>query len=209
MPVRRDGGARRRPARLARPSFEAHDRDRVALVAAAGCLGFSWLIWLAGGLLAFMATGRWREVPVTQAPVLLMRLMVHLNTPREAWPPLVRRSLPGSGVTDAWLVVLALLAGVAVLWLAWHRSDGWRFQGAPGRGPGPGREASRSAGARRLHHSIGLDRLAASRSPSRTRGWAHQRDLRPLRVPKATGDRIVLGTHAGRLLAADVTKRKD
>jgi len=198
VPVRRDGGARRRPARLARPSFEAHDRDRVALVAAAGCLGFSWLIWLAGGLLAFMATGRWREVPVTQAPVLLMRLMVHLNTPREAWPPLVRRSLPGSGVTDAWLVVLALLAGVAVLWLAWHRSDGWRFQGAPGRGPGPG-----------VKHHDPLERVGSTTrsvwTPGGVKvaiedaGWAHQRDLRPLRVPKATGDRIVLGTHAGRL----------
>ncbi len=203
VPVRRGGGARRRPARLARPSSEGHDRDRLVLVAVAGCLGMSWLIWLAGGLLAFMATGRWREVPVIQAPILLMRLMSHLNTPREAWPPLIRRSLPGSGVTDAWLVGSALLAGAAILWLAWHRSDGWRFRGAPGRVPAPGCEASRSAGARRLHYSVRLDRLAASSSPSRTRGWAHPRDLRPLRVPKATGDRIVLGTHAGRLLAAE------
>ena len=173
------------------------------LVGAAGCLGLSWLVWLAGGLLTLMATGRWREVPVAEAPILLARLIAHPNMPLEAWPPLIRRSLPGSGVTDAWLVVFALLAGVAVSWLAWHRSGGRRSRSSRRRAQGSGGESSWSATDRWLRFLVHLDRGAASRSVSRARGWAHPRDLRPLRVTKATGDRVVLGTHAGRLLAAE------
>jgi len=187
----------------ARSPSEVHDRDRMALVVAAGCLGVSWLIWLAGGLLTLMTTGRWQEVPMVQAPILLVRLISHPNMPLDAWPPLIRRSLPGSGATVAWLVVLAVLGGVTILWLAWHRSDGRRTRGAPGPRPGSGGTSSRSAGARRFRVSVFLDRGAASRSASKARGWAHARDLRPLRVTKAPGDRIVLGTHAGHLLAAE------
>ncbi|MGP8223890.1 MAG: type IV secretory system conjugative DNA transfer family protein, partial [Acidimicrobiales bacterium] len=175
----------------------------MALVVAAGCLGVSWLIWLAGGLLTLMTTGRWQEVPMVQAPVLLVRLISHPNMPLEAWPPLIRRSLPGSGATVAWLVVLAVLAGVTISWLAWHRSDARRARGALGWRPGSGGTSSRSAGARRFRVPVLLDRGAASRSASKARGWAHARDLRPLRVTNASGDRIVLGTHAGRLLAAE------
>ena len=175
----------------------------MALAATAGCLGLSWLIWLAGGLLTLLTTGRWQEVPVVQAPILLVRLIAHPNVPLEAWPPLIRRSLPGSGATDAWLVVLAVLGGVAISWLAWHRSDARRSRGVPGLRRGPRGTSSRSAGARRFRLSVRLDRGVASGSVSKARGWAHPRDLRPLRVSKAPGDRIVLGTHAGRLLAAE------
>ena len=174
----------------------------MALVAAMGCLGLSWLIWLAGGLLTLMTSGRWREVPVVQAPILLVRLVSHPDRPLEAWPLLVRRSLPGSGLTDAGLVVLALLAGAAVAWVAWRRSERRGTRGAPGLRSDPSNK-SRSSRSRRSRISMRLDRGIASGSVSKTRGWAHPRDLRLLRVRRPTGDRIVLGTHAGHLLAAE------
>jgi len=174
----------------------------VALVAGACCLGLSWLIWLLGGLLAFVTTGRWQEVPAIQAPMLLVRLIAHPSMPVEAWPPLVRRSLPGSGAVDAWLAVLAVLIGSAVSFLAWHRSAGLGRRGSVA-GPGPGGKSPRSARARRFRLFEALGVATASSSLSRSRGWAQPRDLRPLRVAKATGDRIVLGTHSGHLLAAE------
>jgi len=69
----------------ARSPSEVHDRDRMALVVAAGCLGVSWLIWLAGVLLTLMTTGRWQEVPMVQAPILLVRLISHPNMPIDRW----------------------------------------------------------------------------------------------------------------------------
>ena len=202
-PVRRRSRGPGRPFTTAHFSTEVRDWDRVVLVAAVGCLGVSWLIWLAGGFLTLVATGRWQEVPVVQAPVLLVRLIAHPSVPLEAWPPVIRRSLPGSGATDVCLLLLALLGGLAASWLAWHRSGSRGNRGAPRLRQGPGGTSSRSAGARRFGLSVRLDRGTASKSVSRARGWAHPRDLRPLRVPKAMGDRIVLGTHAGHLLAAE------
>ena len=141
---------------------------------------------------------------MVQAPILLVRLISHPNMPLEAWPPLVRRSLPGSGATVAWLVVLAVLGGVTILWLAWHRSDGRRTRGAPGPRPGPGGNVvaiGRSTPVPHLGVS-GPRRRRRGRCP-RHGGGRTPRDLRPLRVTKAPGDRIVLGTHAGHLLAAE------
>ncbi len=131
--------------------------------------------------MALVTRGRWQEVPAVEAPMLLVRLIAHPNVPREAWPPSVRASLPGSRATDAWLVGLFLLGVAAASWLAWHRSK---------------RHGSRGG--------AGLSRRArAGSSTAGSRGWAHGRDLRVLRVPKATGDRIVLGSHARHLLAAE------
>ena len=166
----------RRPARLgrpdARPTAGGREWDGLALGAVAGFLGLSWLIWAGGGLLTLATSGRWREVPAGSAPTLLVRLMAHPFMPREAWPPLIRRSLPGSGFTDAWLaglVAAAVVSGIGIWWFA-----------------------SRLA-----------RRTRTTRPEPASRGWAHPRDLRPLRVQRATGDRIVLGTHARRLLAAE------
>jgi type IV secretion system protein VirD4 len=168
----------------------------MALVAAVACLGLSWVIWLAGGLLALVNSGSWREVPVIQAPMLLVRLIAHPSAPVEAWPPLVRSSLPGSAATDAWLGMLALLGVSVACWLAWRRCDVQGHLGAAGLERSARGEAPRSAGTHR-------SRLFALKSPAKTQGWAQRRDLRTLHVPRVTGDRIVLGTHARRLLAAE------
>ena len=63
-------------------------------------------------------------------------------------------------------------------------------------------ESPQSAGARRSRLFGSLCPLSAMKSPAK-RGWAQPRDLRALHVPKVTGNRIVLGTHAHRLLAAE------
>jgi type IV secretion system protein VirD4 len=173
--------------------------DWLALAAVAGFLGLSWLIWLGGGLLTVAKSGRWREVPVGAAPRLLIKLVAHPFMPRQAWPPLIRRSLPGPGLTDAGLtglVVLAVGSAAAIWWLVWHRDESVPLA-APER---PRPQGARTA---RLGHAPRWARTTASRPGREPGGWAHPRDLRSLRVPAATGDRVVLGTHAGRLLAAE------
>jgi len=185
----------------------------LALVAAGACLGFSWLIWLAGGLLAFVTTGRWHEVPMTTAPVLLVRMLAHPGEPSQAWPVLVRKSFPDAAIADVWFgaaAAVVLLAAVAVLWAARlrfadrgsRRARGRRLVMGAGLGPRP-QTALRSARAPHPVRPSPWTHKPASRSVSRSRGWAQPRDLRPLRMARATGDRIVLGTRAGRLLAAE------
>ena len=104
----------------------------MALGVGGAFVALSWLIWLVGGLLELARTGTWREVPVASAPLLLARLLAHPMAPARAWPPLIRRSLPSSGVTDACLasVVVAVILGLAAGWLLWNRSGARRSESA-------------------------------------------------------------------------------
>ena len=52
-------------------------------------------------------------------------------------------------------------------------------------------------------HAGRSGRQAKHRRSPMARGWAQPRDMRALRLRAATGDRIVLGVHAGRRLAAE------
>ncbi len=144
-------------------------------VAALGAFfGLSWLIWIAGGLLVLVGTGSWREVPPGAAPALLVGLIAHRFQAREAWPPTIRRSLPSSGVIDCWLGCLGLVVVMGI--------GTWWFA---------------------LRRSRAGSHSAISASAAMPRGWAQPRDLRPLRVRKVPGDRVVLGRHGGHLLAAE------
>ena len=75
------------------------------------------LVWLAGGLLELLASGRWREVPATQAPLLLARLIDHPSAPYLAWPVGMRRAMPTPVLTDTWLALVAV-AGLLAVFLA-------------------------------------------------------------------------------------------
>jgi len=175
----------------------------MALAAMAGFLGLSWLIWLGGGLLTLATTGRWLEVPISQAPILLVRILSHPLVPGRGWPPHVGRHLPAAGVTDAWfaaLVVLAVVPTAATWRLVWRRAAKRRTHGDHGTGPGRSPPLSKAG---RVLRPVRAERRAPAIGGWRAKGWAHPRDLRQLRVPRATGDRIVLGSHAGRLLAAE------
>ncbi|MGA3354013.1 MAG: type IV secretory system conjugative DNA transfer family protein [Acidimicrobiales bacterium] len=203
----RRAGGNRYGAKTASASAVRHDGDRFALAAVSAYLFASWLIWLSGGLLAWAAHGRWIEVPIGQAPVLLAGVLAHPTVPSRAWPALVRESFPSSPVTDAcfgFVIVVCLSGGVAVSWFVAHRDD--RAASGVGAGarwrPRAGRQGSRPVGGLRGDRPGSLTRDWSSRSVSR-RGWAQVRDMRSLRVSGPTGDRIVLGNHAGRLLAAE------
>ena len=116
-----------------------------------------------------------------RAPLLLLGVMEHPTAPSKAWPAYLRTSFaaPGVGELRLWLcLLLGILGALAALLLAWRRA---------------------------LRHSSSRPRSRSDRrsGASRGRGWAQPRDLRPLRVQTAPGDRIVLGTHAGRLMAAE------
>lgn len=175
---------RRRHSRSAKGqglAIALSDRDGLAFAAVVLCLATSWLLWVAGGLLAFFNTGRWHEVPVGGAPALALHMLAHPTAPFRAWPLDVRRSFPSPLVTDVCFVVLVVVVVLAVgaavrMRRHFPRGPGSGPRRSRGSAPGPGRE---------------------------TGGWARPGDLRPLRLARPTGDRLVLGTHAGRLLAAE------
>jgi type IV secretion system protein VirD4 len=153
-----------------------HDAETLGLRALGALAVFSLSVWLAGGLLALGARGRWREVPIEQAPVVAFRLLARPQSPRRAWPPTVRAALPSSAVTGAatvLVVTVVALACAGALVLA-------------RRAPAAARRAVR-----------------AGPLPATSGSWASAKDLRALRVPRPTGDRIVLGRHGGHLVAAE------
>ncbi len=103
-----------RSAKAQGPAIARSDRDGLAFAAVVSSLATSWLLWVAGGLLAFFNTGRWHEVPVGGAPALVVRVLAHPTAPFRAWPLDVRRSFPSPLVTDVWFVVLAVVVVLAV-----------------------------------------------------------------------------------------------
>ena len=116
---------------------------------------------------------------------------------RRAWPASVSRCFPGPGLSDAWFVFVALFAVLsagAVFYLLRPNDTGATVLAA---------SRQRRRAPQLQGRAIARPRRAGSQASATGRGWAEPKDVRPLRVRKAPGDRIVLGTHAGRLLAAE------
>lgn len=122
--------------------------------------------------------------------------MMDVRLARATIPSSLGRIVPGPGLNHVELAGLAALAVVLVV--------------ATGRGPA--RQSRRQRHNQLGRHKPRRNRNRPKRGPGkwawvaprgRARGWAQSRDLRPLRVQQATGDRIVLGNHAGRMLAAE------
>ena len=93
------------------------------------------LVWLAGGLLALVSTGRWREVPVGEAPVLLVRLLVHPSAPVGPGPVPCGGAFLHRCSTDALLVFVGLLGLLAASGVA-HGGCAPEFRGPTSPAPG-------------------------------------------------------------------------
>ena len=111
---------------------------------------------------------------------------------RRAWPASVSRCFPGPGLSDAWFVFVALFAVLsagAVFYLLRPNDTGATVLAA---------SRQRRRVPQLQGRAIARPRPLGSQASATGRGWAEPKDVRPLRVRKAPGDRIVLGTHAGR-----------
>lgn len=167
----------------------------MVVAAVFGFFGLSFVVWAVGGLVHLLRVGVWKEVPLSAAPALLLRIVEDPGAPDRAWPLALRGGLPSGVVTDVCLVVAVALALCAVLVLhaAVQRARPRRRSGTGKRPSGRGAPTAPAV----------LSFVPASRERGTAPGWAQPRELKPLRVARATGDRIVLGGHGSRLLAAE------
>lgn len=122
-----------------------------------GAAGLAGIVWLTGGLAAYLTGGGWPHVTAGEMAGVLGRLPDHLSDPAQAWPASAREALPGPipffGVLGTLLVLAAAMgAGVARLRSSRRRRQAARWyerlaahRSAP---PPPGFDGAREARAR-------------------------------------------------------------
>ncbi len=152
--------------------------ELVLLVAIAAALGLAGLVWAWGGVAGALFGGGWPRVPGDQLAGVISRLPAHLSDPASAWPPVVRRRLPGP---TGFYAALALLAAAAAAVVGVAARTGSL---APG--------AERRAGAR----FAASGELAALRARRLTASLGR-------RQAGERGARLSLGRHHGRLLRGE------
>lgn len=80
-----------------------------------GAAGLAGVVWLAGGLAAYLTGGGWPHVTAGEMAGVLGRLPDHLSDPAQAWPAPAREALPGPipffAVFGALLTMAAMAGG--------------------------------------------------------------------------------------------------
>ncbi len=106
--------------------MSAHRHESIsdaALVALIGTVAaVATTLWLWGGLAGALFGAGWPRVGASELLGVLVRLPSRLTDPARAWPPAVRRGLPGAGGFYAALALLAAAGGSAAVIFA--RSGG-------------------------------------------------------------------------------------
>ncbi len=89
--------------------------DLALVTVLAGGLGVCLIVWVWGQLAGLVFGGAWPRVAPGQIPGVLGRLPFRLAQPAAAWPPAVRRELPGAAGFYALLGPLAMAAVAAAI----------------------------------------------------------------------------------------------
>jgi type IV secretion system protein VirD4 len=152
--------------------------DRTPLVwmgigAAVAALLFSF--WLVGAASSAIFGSGWTTVALAKMIVVPFGLGGHLGDPRQAWPPPMRRAMPGA--VGVYATAGLVLAGFVAT----------------------GFVAVRAVGGGRLE----LGTLFGGRRRASVARWARRGDLRKLFVSGPVAGRVVLGHAFGQLIAAE------
>src|SRR6266545_7791019 len=92
------------------PTGEA--TDRLLFVVVLAVLAVTVLLWLVGQVAAVLfGAHHWLQLSMADAAAVPFRVVHHPGDPALAWPPEVRRQLPGPVGMYAALVLLLLLPG--------------------------------------------------------------------------------------------------
>lgn len=151
------------------------DGERLYLALGALLAAVLALIWLTGALAGLLFGGDRTPIGLSELLLTALRLPSHLGDPRAAWPPSVRRVLPGAvGIYATTGLVVGLATGLAFV---------------------VRRKAPMS---QELVARLGR----GNRRPPSAR-WATLRDLAPLRVSGPQPGRLTLGRFGRSLLAAE------
>lgn len=101
--------------------------ENAAFVGVLALLGFGFVIWSAGELSAFIASGEPAGASFSQMGHVLVKLTQHASDPKMAWPRGVRASMPGPVVF--YLVLVAMILAVGAVALALYRFFKGSFSG--------------------------------------------------------------------------------
>src|SRR4051812_23350842 len=93
-----------------------HPFELAAGVLALGLGVATALMWLVASVAALAFSGAWPELSLADSLHALVRLPHHLGSPREAWSPHARASLPGT----AWMYSAAGVFVALALVAAWR-----------------------------------------------------------------------------------------
>src|SRR5688500_4956179 len=88
--------------------------EQLLFVAVLGLLSFAVILWLSGQLAAFLSSGSWPDVSLSQMGRVVGDIAESFHDPRRAWPRRARAVMPGPWVF--YPVLAALL--VSVSWVA-------------------------------------------------------------------------------------------
>lgn len=83
------------------------NQEKILTVIAGTAVAVCVVVWGAGEIAAFLHVGTWMQVPIFEAPLLVVRLISDPAAPHTAWPPDPASLLPGP---TGFYIVLAVTA---------------------------------------------------------------------------------------------------
>jgi type IV secretion system protein VirD4 len=155
--------------------------EQFMLVGVVILLGASFLLWLTGQVAAFVHSGRWPKVSLSDMGMVVTRVPRHPLDPAAAWPEPARDLLPGPVLF--WMTFLVLLAILTAAWLYFN--------------------TAMRAARRRMGRVTVVQRATPAADQVGPAGWARPQMFRELYVRAPTTWRVTLGRVNGRLVAAE------
>jgi type IV secretion system protein VirD4 len=155
--------------------------DQFLLLAVSLVLGASFMLWLTGEVAAYIHSGRWPSVTLSEMGQVVVNVPRHPLDPAAAWPKAARSLLPGPVLFWATFLVLMAIAVTAWIYLS----------------------AALRALRRRMGRVSVVQRVAPAPDRVSPAGWAKPQLFRELYVRGPTPWRVTLGRVNGRLVAAE------
>jgi type IV secretion system protein VirD4 len=155
--------------------------DQFLLLAVSLVLGASFMLWLTGEVAAYIHSGRWPSVTLSEMGQVVVNVPRHPLDPAAAWPKAARSLLPGPVLFWATFLVLMAIAVTAWIYLS----------------------AALRALRRRMGRVSVVQRVAPAPDRVGPAGWAKPQLFRELYVRGPTPWRVTLGRVNGRLVAAE------
>ncbi|HEU4396607.1 MAG TPA: type IV secretory system conjugative DNA transfer family protein [Actinomycetota bacterium] len=155
--------------------------DQFLLLAVSIVLGATLVLWLTGEVAAYVHSGEWPKVTLSEMGQVITKVPRHPLDPAAAWPKAARSLLPGPVLFWATFLVLLAIGVTAWVYLS----------------------AALRALRRRLGRVSVVERVAPAPDRVGPAGWARPQLFRELYIRAPTPWRVTLGRVNGRLVAAE------